>query len=88
MTARYTKVNNSFEAKVHDGYLYVRSTGMNYQGMLVQGDRIGDIYRMPYSGTLEQAIAQPRDDGEYMNAVDRCAMGGKGELVKQGRLIR
>ena len=87
MTTKYTKVNNCYEAKVYEGYLYVRTTGMNFQGMLVQGEEVGRIYRMPYAGTLEQAIAQPREEGEYMNAVDRCAMGGKSELVKKGRTI-
>ena len=89
MSVRYTKVNNSYEARVKDGYLYVRTTGINYLGMLVQGDRVGTIYRMPYAGTLEAAMKNPVGCGDdYLSAVDNCTMGGKGEIIKKGRLIR
>jgi hypothetical protein len=89
MATKYTKVNQSYDAKVHGGYLYVRTTGMNALGMLVQGDRVGTIYRMPYAGTLEDAIKNPIGCGDdYMSAMNNCTMGGKGEVIKEGRLIR
>jgi hypothetical protein len=83
---RYTKVNNSYEARVDGEYLYVRTTGINHLGMLVQGDRVGTIYRMPYAGTFDTAIST--SNCGYMTAVDQCAIGGKGVIIKQGRLIR
>lgn len=89
MATKYTKVNESYDAKVHGGYLYVRTTGMNHQGMLVQGERVGAIYRMPFSGALEDAIKDPVGCGDdYMSAMNNCTMGGKGEVIKEGRLIR
>jgi hypothetical protein len=88
MATKYTKIDASVEAKVHDGYLYVRTTGMNFQGVLVQGDRVGTIYRMPFTGTLEDAKKEPWCIDMGMNAIDTCTMGGKGEMIKKGRLIR
>jgi hypothetical protein len=87
MATKYTKVNQSYDAKVHGGYLYVRTTGINHLGMLVQGERVGTIYRMPYSRSLEDAISGPAA-GHCMNAIDACTMGGRGEVIKEGRLIR
>jgi hypothetical protein len=87
MATKYTKVNESYDAKVHGGYLYVRTTGINHLGMLVQGDRVGTIYRMPYTRSLADAISGPA--GHFvMNAIDACMMGGAGEIIKEGRLIR
>jgi hypothetical protein len=85
MAKLYTKINNSYEARVDGKYLYVRTTGINHLGMLVQGERVGTIYRMPFERSLEDAIAGPSSG--YMNAIDRCTMGGKGEIIKTGRLI-
>ena len=87
MARKYTKINNSYEARVHGGYLYVRTTGMNFQGALVQGEEVGRIYRMPFNGTLEDAVKEPWCIDEGMNAIDECAMGGKSELVRRGRTI-
>jgi hypothetical protein len=87
MATKYTKVNQSYDAKVHGGYLYVRTTGINHLGMLVQGERVGTIYRMPYSRSLADAISGPAG-GFVMNAIDACTMGGCGEVIKEGRLIR
>ena len=86
MAARYTKINNSYEARTDGEYLYVRTTGVNHLGMLVQGERVGTIYRMPYSRSLEDAISGPAAE-HYLNAIDTCTMGGKGDIIKQGRLI-
>ena len=89
MSMRYTKVSNSYEAKVEGGYLYVRTTGCNNAGVLVQGERVWSIYRMPYKGTLENVIYRRHDDPErYIDAIDRCMMAGAGEEIKKGRLIR
>ena len=89
MVSRYTKINNIYEARTDGKYLYVRETGMNALGMLVQGYRVGTIYRMPYAGTLEDAIKDPIGCGDdYMSAMNKCTMGGKGEVIKEGRLIR
>jgi len=84
---RYAKVNNSYEARVDGEYLYVRTTGINHLGMLVQGDRVGTIYRMPFTRSLADAINGPASH-QVMNAVDACTMGGKGEVIHKGRLIR
>jgi hypothetical protein len=82
---RYTKINESIEARVHDGYLYVRLTGIRL-GMLVQGERAGRVYRMPYASTdISDAIAHY---GEYETVIDRAMDPDHGEIVKQGRLIR
>ena len=84
---RYTKVNNSYDARVDGEYLYVRTTGINHLGMLVQGERVGTIYRMPFTLSLADAINGPASH-QVMTAVDACTMGGKGEIIKTGRLIR
>ena len=83
MTTKYTKINESVEAKVREGYLYVRLTGIR-MGMVVQGERAGRIYRMPYTKTLEDAM---KGYGEYETAIDRAMNPNHGEIVKQGRLI-
>lgn len=87
MAMKYTKVNNSYEARVHGGFLYVRTTGINHLGMLVQGEKVGTIYRMPFQRTLADAIFGPSSH-QVMNAIDACTMGGRGEIIKKGRLIR
>jgi len=83
MTTKYTKIDESVEAKVHDGYLYVRLTGIRL-GMVVQGERAGRIYRMPYAKTLDDAV---KGYEEYESAIDRAMNLNHGEIVKQGRLI-
>jgi len=84
MTTKYTKINESVEAKVHEGYLYVRLTGIR-RGMVVQGERAGRIYRMPYTKTLKDAV---KGYGEYKTAIDRAMDLNHSEIVKQGRLIQ
>jgi hypothetical protein len=86
MVTKYTKVDNSYEARVDGKYLYVRTTGINHLGMLVQGEEVGRIYRMPFTRSLADAINGPASH-QIMNAVDACTMGGKGEVIKKGRVI-
>lgn len=89
MTTRYTKVNEGIDVKVHEGYLYVRLTGIR-KGMVVQGERAGRINRKPYEGTVENAIAEYQtrltNDCSSASQITRCACYG--EIVKKGRLIR
>ena len=90
MPTKYTKINNSYEARTDGEFVYVRTTGMNHMGLLVAGERVGTIYRMPYTKDLEHARnSNLLGDEEYhLCAIDRCTMGGAGEIIKQGRLIR
>lgn len=90
MSTRYIKINNSYEARTDGEYLYVRTTGINHLGMLVQDERVGTIYRMPYTKDVEHAQnpALLGDEEYQLCAIDRCTMGGKGEIIKLGRLIR
>ena len=81
MAIKYTKISEGMDARVHNGALYVRLTGIRI-GMLVQGERAGRVYRMQYSGTLDQAIA-----GEYP-AVMRALDPNHGEVIAQGNLIQ
>lgn len=81
MTTRYTKIDESMDARVHNGALYVRLTGIRL-GMLVQGERAGRVYRMPYTGTIGDAIK-----GEYP-AVMRAMDPNHGEVIAQGSLIQ
>lgn len=82
---RYTKINEGVEAKVEDGYLYVRLTAIRL-GMLVQGERAGRIYRMPYGGTIDQVIQQEQEsDGPTV--IDRAMDPNYGQVIRAGRLI-
>jgi len=84
MAIKYTKINEGVEAKVYTGFLYVRLTGIRL-GMVVQGERAGRIYRMPYTKTLEDAT---KGYGDYETAIDRAMDTNHGDVVRQGRLIR
>jgi hypothetical protein len=79
--AKYTAINESIEYRLAGGYLYVRLTGI-HNGMLVQGERIGRVYRMPYESTLYDMLEQ------YETAIYRAMDPNHGEVVQQGRLIR
>lgn len=81
MATKYTKISEGMDARVHNGALYVRLTGIRL-GMLVQGDYSGRVYRMPYTGTIDQAIT-----GEYP-AVMRALDPNHGEVIAQGNLIQ
>ena len=81
MATKYTKIDEGMDARVHNGALYVRLTGVRL-GMLVQGERRGRVYRMPYSGTIEDATK-----GEYP-AVERALDPNRGECIAQGSLIQ
>ncbi|MCK9592866.1 MAG: hypothetical protein M0Q91_12755 [Methanoregula sp.] len=83
--AKYTAINESIEYRLAGGYLYVRLTGIR-NGMLVQGERAGRVYRMPCASTdISDAIAHY---GEYETVIDRAMDPNHGEVVQQGRLIR
>ena len=82
MTTKYTQINESVEARVHGGYLYVRLTGVRGD-MIVQGDYAGKTYRMPYTMNLESAQL-PNDIG--VSDLWRCVE--RGTVIRQGRLIR
>ena len=84
MTTKYTKINEGIDAKVHDGYLYVRLTGIQ-MGMLVQGEYAGRVYRMPYTGMIATAMA---GYGDRETPIDRCMDPNHGDVIRQGRLIR
>ena len=85
MQTKYTKINEGVEYRIHGGYLYVRLTGIRL-GMLVQGQRAGRVYRMPYASTdISDAVAHY---GEYDTVIDRCMDPNHGKVVRQGRLIR
>lgn len=81
MSTKYTQIREGIDARVHNGALYVRLTGVRL-GMAVQGERAGRVYRMPYTGTLNQAT-----DGDYP-AVMRALDPNHGEIIAQGHIIR
>jgi len=82
MATKYTKINESVEARVHDEYLYVRLTGVRGD-MLVQGEYVGKTYRLPYTGTLEDAQIT---NEHGISDIDRCIESGA--VIRQGRLIQ
>jgi len=82
MATKYRQINCGRRAKVHDGALYVMQTNM-CNGMLEQGGYADRVYRMPYTGTLEDAqVANDRG----ISDIDRCIEYGN--VIRQGRLIR
>ncbi len=85
MTTKYTKITDGIDARVHDGYLFVRVTNMQH-GMLEQGGRSGRVYRMPYSGTLEEAQKTGKYNWPSITDIDQCVENGK--VVREGDLIQ
>lgn len=82
MSVKYTQISDGRRARVQAGYLYVEQTNMGY-GMLEQGGHASRVYRIPYSGTLEDAQV-PNEWG--ITDIDRCIESG--EVVRPGRRIR
>lgn len=82
MKLPYKAITAGTSAKVADGYLYVMQTNMR-DGMLEQGGYADRVYRMPYTGTLDDAQV-PNEWG--ITDLNRCLETGK--IVRKGRLIR
>jgi len=85
MSTKYTKIDEGIEARVQGGHLYVRLTGIRL-GMLVRGERAGRVYRISYSGTLQEAIAGYKETA--YTAISRAMDPDHGEVIRQGRLIQ
>ena len=82
MATRYKQISDGRRAKVHGGALCVMQTNTCY-GMLEQGGYADRVYKMPYTGTLEDAQIT-NDVG--ISDIDRCIEYG--DVVRQGRLIQ
>jgi hypothetical protein len=82
MSQKYIKITEARRARVHNGALYVMQTNMS-MGMLESGGYADRVYRMPYTGTLEDA--QITNDWGISD-IDRCIESGT--VIRHGRLIR
>lgn len=84
MTTKYTQIEDGVEARVHNGYLYVRSTDMKGD-YLIQGGWAGRVRKMPYKKSLKEA----KKTGKYHFPLDTditvCRLSG--EIVKDGNYI-
>ena len=102
MIAKYKQISDGRRAKIQDGVLYVMQTNMCY-GMLEQGGYADRVYRMPYTGTLEDAIKTYGDEYPHCNGCPQKQGGDTcyscttsdidrcieyGDVIRQGRLIR
>lgn len=81
MAMRYKQIGDGRRVKVNDGALYVMQTNM-CNGMLEQGGYADRVYKMPYTGTLDDAQVA-NDFG--ISDIDRCIE--RGDVVRRGRLI-
>ena len=81
MMVRLTQISESRRAKVHDGYLYVKQTNL-CMGMLESGGFVDRVYRMPYTGTLADAV---RENEHGISDIDRCIEIGA--IIRRGRRI-
>ena len=88
MKTRYVEVGAGIEAKVANGYLYVKYSNMRH-GCLEQGGRCGRILRVKYDGTLADAIADSywgiSDIDRTIN--DQMSEHSVVEVVRHGILI-
>jgi hypothetical protein len=82
MTTKYTRINESVEARVHNMHLYVRLTGVR-NGMMVAGEYAGRTYSMLYHMSLESAQI---DEPNGISDLHRCVESGT--MIRSGRLIQ
>lgn len=80
--AKYIQISAGRRARVQNGTLYVEQTNMGY-GMLESGGYAGRVYKMPYRGTLKDALKENRHG---ISDIDRCIE--EGVIARKGRLIR
>ena len=85
MTTRYTRIGDGIEARIHKGYLFVRTTDISGD-FLIQGGRIGRVCKMPYTKTLEEAKRTGEYNDPYLTDIKVCIE--RGEIVKSGNLIQ
>jgi hypothetical protein len=81
MGVKYIRITEGVDAGVHNGYLYVKQTDMQF-GMLVEGGYADRVYRIPYIGTLDDALVT----NEWgISDINRCIEDGT--IVRKGRVI-
>ena len=100
MTTKYTHIDDGRRARVHNGALYVMQTNMS-MGMLEQGGYADRVYRMPYAGSLGDAVKTYGDNYPHCDGcpqkscigpactvsdIDRCIESGT--VIRRGRLIQ
>ncbi len=85
MTTKYTRIEEGIEARVHNGYLFVRSTDISGD-FLIEGGRIGRVRKMPYTKSLKEAKKTGGYHAPRMTDIKFCKESG--EIVKDGDLIR
>jgi hypothetical protein len=101
MTTKYTKISDGRKAKVVDGALFVTQTNI-CNGMLEQGGYADRVYKMPYAGTLKDAVKTYGDQYPQCNGCPQkqgsdacygCTTSDidrcveYGDVIRQGRLI-
>ena len=85
MTTRYTRIGDGVEARIHKGYLFVRTTDVSGD-FLIQGGRIGRVCKMPYTKTLEEAKRTGEYNDPYLTDIKVCIRYG--DIIKRGSLIQ
>ncbi len=85
MTTRYTRIGDGVEARIHKGYLFVRTTDISGD-FVIQGGRIGRVCKMRYTKTLEEAQRTGGYRNPSLSDITFCIE--RGEVVKRGDLIQ
>lgn len=84
MTTKYTQIEDGVEARVHNGYLFVRSTDMKGD-YLIQGGWAGRVRKMPYKKSLKEAKKTGKYNDPRLTDIKVCRQ--RGEIVKDGNYI-
>ena len=85
MTTKYSRIKEGIEARIHNGYLFVRTTDISGD-FLIQGGRIGRVCKIPYTKSLDEAKRTGGYNNPYLTDIKVCIE--RGEIVKCGDLIR
>jgi hypothetical protein len=85
MTTKYARIKDGIEARIHNGYLFVRSTDISGD-FLIEGGRAGRVCKMPYTGTLEDAKTIGTYNDPFMTDIQACI--DRGIIVRCGRVIQ
>lgn len=85
MTTKYSRIKEGIEARIHNGYLFVRSTDISGD-FLIAGGRIGRVCKIPYTKTLEEAKMTGGYNDPSLTDIQVCIE--RGEIVKCGDIIQ
>ena len=85
MTTKYTRIEEGIEARIHNGYLFVRSTDISGD-FLIEGGRSGRVCKIPYTKSLEEAKMTGGYNDPLLTDIQVCIE--RGEIVKCGNLIQ